>query len=244
MDCVKKTAAEGLGSFYKGTLSPLVGIGAAVAIQFATLETVKSVLSERRVAAGQGPTLSLAEVGVAGAVAGAVTSSVSTPVEHIRIRMQVQTGPGGQYAGTVDATQKIFGKHGLRGVYKGAGATLYREIIGYAGYFVTYEAVKRSLVGPGETASMMHILTAGAVAGFGMWIPAYPLDVVKSVLQTESMSNPPLRNTVGALRHIVATQGVGGLFRGFGPCMARAAPANAATFVAYEWALEKLNELP
>jgi hypothetical protein len=48
--------------------------------------------------------------------------------------------------------------------------------------------------------------------------------------------NSPLRypNVSSAARHIYETEGARGFFRGFTPCLARAFPANAACFVAFE----------
>ena len=40
-DAIKKTASEGLSAFYKGTVSPLIGVGACVSIQFGVLEGMK-----------------------------------------------------------------------------------------------------------------------------------------------------------------------------------------------------------
>lgn len=46
-DCFQKIYyEEGLLAFYKGTQSPLLGIGAQVALQFGTNELVKKILSK------------------------------------------------------------------------------------------------------------------------------------------------------------------------------------------------------
>lgn len=70
----------------------------------------------------------------------------------------------------------------------------------------------------------------------------YPLDVIKSVMQTDNLKTPKNGNnilTVG--RTIIARQGVSGLFKGFAPTMLRAAPANAATFATFETAMRLLG---
>jgi solute carrier family 25 carnitine/acylcarnitine transporter 20/29 len=43
------------------------------------------------------------------------------------------------------------------------------------------------------------------------------------------------------LRVTLKTEGLQGLYRGSIPCMLRAAPVNAATFVAYEFAMNLLG---
>lgn len=44
-DCFRRIYnEEGLSAFYKGTLSPLLGIGAQVALQFGTNELIKKIM--------------------------------------------------------------------------------------------------------------------------------------------------------------------------------------------------------
>ena len=67
-----------------------------------------------------------------GALAGVVSGVVSSPVEHVRIRMQLQgSGSDAAYKGSVDAFKVIIRQHGLKGLYQGTGATMWREAIGY-----------------------------------------------------------------------------------------------------------------
>lgn len=74
----------------QGTLTPLLGIGVCVSIQFGALEYVKRVFAEGNAAAGigglDGKTLSSGQLFTAGVFAGLANGVVSGPVEHIRIR--------------------------------------------------------------------------------------------------------------------------------------------------------------
>ncbi len=45
---------------------------------------------------------------------------------------------------------------------------------------------------------MPHYLVAGSVAGFGMWVPAYPLDIIKSKMQADVLSGTRRYPTVSA----------------------------------------------
>ena len=73
-------------------MSPLVGIGACVSIQFGALEYTKRTLSQMNLRSGRGgpdgKELSAGQLIFAGSVAGVANSVVSGPVEHIRIREQ------------------------------------------------------------------------------------------------------------------------------------------------------------
>lgn len=107
MDVVKGIwKNEGPMAFYKGTTSPLAGISAFVAIQFATNEVMKRrFVEENRSKGWENPYyLSTPQYFFCGSVAGTASAVVSTPVEHIRIRLQMQRGNNKAYKGTVDAT--------------------------------------------------------------------------------------------------------------------------------------------
>ena len=62
------------------------------------------------------------------------------------------------------------------------------------------------------------------------------------MMSAPDVSPPVYRGIVDCTRKIYAEAGIAGFFRGWTPCMARAAPANAATFVAFETALSLLPE--
>ena len=68
-----------------------------------------------------------------GATAGLANSIVSSPVEHIRIRMQLQSSAVGEgaYKGSVDCLKSIVRDYGFKGLYKGMVPTMYRELVGY-----------------------------------------------------------------------------------------------------------------
>lgn len=177
---------------------------------------------------------------IAGAFSGIANSVISGPVEHIRTRLQVQTTSGSAaYAGPVDAINKIYREHGLfRGIYKGQAVTMVREFQGYGAYFLAYEYLVRETVANGGLKSRNEIPTwkvcgFGACAGYAMWLTVYPVDVVKSKLQTDGFTKETRKYTgmLDCARKTWAAEGLKGFFRGFGPCMLRAAPVNAATFV-------------
>jgi hypothetical protein len=76
---VKKIVAnDGLRGFYKGTATPLVGVGACVSIQFGTFEFMKRYLRIRNEKAGHADPnlLSGVEFYVAGAAAGIANTIV------------------------------------------------------------------------------------------------------------------------------------------------------------------------
>ncbi|KAJ3276522.1 Mitochondrial carrier protein ymc2 [Terramyces sp. JEL0728] len=232
-DCVKKTVKnEGFLGLYKGTLTPLLGAGVCVAIQFSALESAKRFL---------GKDLSLGQLYLAGAFSGICNSVVSGPMEHVRTRLQVQTGGG--FSGPWDFIKKTSQQYGWSSIYKGQMITLLREFHGYGIYFMVYEyLIKKTMEKEGITRSQVSPikqLTYGALSGYVLWIMIYPIDVVKSKLQTDSFdkNTAKYKSTMDCFRKTFAVEGVAGFYRGFLACMLRAGPANGATFAAYELAM-------
>lgn len=74
----------------QGTLTPLLGIGVCVSIQFGALEYAKRIFANQNLAAGRGgeggKSLTASQLFTSGVFAGLANGVVSGPVEHIRIR--------------------------------------------------------------------------------------------------------------------------------------------------------------
>jgi len=246
-------AEEGPLAFYKGTVAPLIGIGACVSIQFAALGAIQRIFVEQNIKRGRSSQLDAGQLYLAGAGAGVANSVVSGPVEHIRIRLQTQPTPKAGtvplYLGPVDAVKMIHRSDGLRGIYQGQIATLWREFHGYGMYFLTYEyLVQRQCVKQNCTRqelSTANVMTYGILAGWSLWLTAYPLDVIKSRMQTDAFpSQGNLRqynSTFDCVKQLYRQQGVKGFFRGLMPALIRSPFANAATFATYEAALAFLT---
>jgi len=166
---------------------------------------------------------------LAACFAGWVTTFLVVPVERIKIVLQAQ-----DYANVGACIQDIVHKGGwLDLCFRGWMTTVAREIPGYALYFVTAGLLKQYL-----QAYAWGPLVAGAAAGCAAWIPVYPLDVVKTLVQnTDSSSRLSTRQVV---RHIWNEQGPGGFFDGLTPKLLRAMVNHAVTFAIYEKLMEYL----
>ena len=109
--------------------------------------------------------------------------------------------------------------------------------------FAGYEATKQLLAGGKDTSKLGKgsQMVAGGIAGALFWMSVYPTDVIKSVIQVDNYRNPKYKGTLDAFGKVYTTEGVKGLYRGFGPAMARSIPANAACFMVYELVKETLG---
>lgn len=245
-DVIKKLLAnEGPKGFYKGTLTPLVGVGACVSVQFSVNEFMKRHYEQQL----NGQTPSLLQYFNCGAVAGFANGFLASPIEHIRIRLQTQSGSIKQFKGPIDCFKQI-SKQGhilsSSGIYKGLTPTLIRESFGLGIYFATYEALinrelrlknssRRSDI-PG-----WKLCVFGGLSGYTLWIGIYPIDVIKSKLQSDSLSKPFYRGSLDVIKDVWSKSGIKGFYKGFVPTIARAAPANGATFAMFELTIRLIS---
>lgn len=195
--------------------------------------------------------LSIAQTSAAGFLSAIPMTAITAPFERVKIILQVQgqkpRGPGEKpkYSGALDVVRQLYRAGGLRSVFRGSTATLARDGPGSAAYFAAYEYIKLAmspkdkLTGlPTGELSLTAITCAGAGAGVAMWIPVFPVDTVKSRLQTAE-GNVTLG---GVIRDLYAKGGLRAFFPGFGPALTRAVPANAATFLGVELAHQAMTK--
>jgi solute carrier family 25 carnitine/acylcarnitine transporter 20/29 len=104
-----------------------------------------------------------------------------------------------------------------------------------------------------------QILMAGGISGAMYWISIYPIDVAKSCIQCAAFTDKEhlyryavpswiemlilFSSLFRSLRTIVRTEGVGGLWKGFTPCLVRGIPVNAVSFLAFETSRKYLDSL-
>ncbi|KAK8325130.1 hypothetical protein V6Z12_A11G031400 [Gossypium hirsutum] len=241
MDAVKQTlAAEGPRGLYKGMGAPLATVAAFNAVLFTVRGQMEALLRSE-----PGATLTVGQQVICGAGAGVAVSFLACPTELIKCRLQAQSvladsssaGVLVKYGGPMDVARHVLkSEGGVRGLFKGMVPTLAREVPGNAVVFGVYEALKQYMAGGPDTSKLGRgsFIVAGGLAGAAFWLTVYPTDVIKSVIQVDDYKNPKYTGSINAFRRIFASEGLKGLYKGFGPAMARSVPANAACFLAYE----------
>ena len=81
---------------------------------------------------------------------------------------------------------------------------------------------------------MSDLFVSGGTAGFMYWVLFYPLDVIKSALQTDAIEPEKRRFPCGvrdAAGQLWKEGGVARFYRGVTPCLLRAIPANAIMLI-------------
>ena len=231
-DCFRQIMMkDGPLGFYKGTLSPLIGVGTICAIQFMVFQKTRETL-----ASFGWDKHSDSNIVFSGMMCGLCASPVVSVVEHLRIRMQIQ-GENQIYSGSIDAGKKIYKKYGIRGVAQGWTATFFRDFTFFGLYYGLYEYVIRQFKNDENSSpGMIPIIAGGSVCGIISWAIHFPVDSLKSIAQTQDFENPKYRNYRELLIKNATRNNIGKLYNGIGVCMLRAMPANAITFLFYELA--------
>ncbi|GAA5862342.1 hypothetical protein JCM1840_004151 [Sporobolomyces johnsonii] len=227
---------EGFFALYKGMASPLIGVAGVNSLLFASNAYARKLVSPF-------PDLSIGQVALAGAMAGAAQSVLASPVEMFKVRMQAQYGANPKRLREV--VGEMFSKYGWRkGIMRGYWITVVREIPAYAGFYAGYEWTKRTFQKKLGTDSLpvWATLTAGAMGGIAYWTACYPLDVVKSRIQFAEQPPHGFNYIINTFKDIYRREGARAFVAGITPTYIRAVPAAASTFVAFELAMEFLQK--
>jgi solute carrier family 25 carnitine/acylcarnitine transporter 20/29 len=104
----------------------------------------------------------------------------------------------------------------------------------------------------------MKVLLCGGLAGVITWASIFPLDVIKTRVQTQILHAPVRDGEQSALlgseaprarlssveiaRQAYRTEGAGVFFRGLGICSVRAFVVNAVQWAVYEWMMKLLQQ--
>ncbi|KAB5533565.1 mitochondrial carrier domain-containing protein [Coniochaeta sp. 2T2.1] len=279
-------------SLITGTAAPILGYGALNALLFVSYNRSEALLNSYFPSYSYSPSslspdngsVAAATTGsnlyttfLAGAIGGLATWAVSTPTELIKCRAQVQvqqttgtttTPPTQSSSSSLSIARQVLKTEGVRGLYFGGGVTALRDSVGYGFYFWSYELSRRwagryGLMG-NETAD---VLLCGGLAGIVTWTSIFPLDVVKTRVQTQQVmvsgraESAPLlgvgggeegvdvkragRRRMGAwqvAREAYREGGARVFFRGLGVCSVRAFVVNAVQWAVYEWIMAELGQ--
>jgi len=247
IDVVRKiTAQRGAMGLYAGVTAPLYGVTPMFAISFWGYDVGKSLV--QRFSTVKDGQYTPGQVAAAGFFSAIPMTIITAPMERVKVLLQIQGQKEGvkpKYSGSMDCARQLYKEGGIRSVYRGTFMTLARDGPGSAAYFATYEIIKKKLTPkdpvtdlPGKL-SLPAVMAAGAAAGVAMWIPVFPVDTVKSRLQSASGS-PTLG---GVVRELWGKGGVKAFFPGIAPALARAVPANAATFLGVELAQQAMAKV-
>ena len=248
-------ASQGARGFYAGVAAPMIGASTETAFNYVAYHRARAYALGGESSGASSAAQRASASAFAGAFAGAVMSVILTPFELVKCRSQVGFGNGS----VMRCASDIVRAHGVFGLFRGFSHTTIREVACGAAYFcawdVTQSLVPRTRVGAFDSASValdaprealafeaMAAVACGGASGVVAWSAALPLDNAKTLFQCSNPGDahdlPPMK----LLAHIYRTKGIAGLYAGARPILARAFPANAAQWLAFEAASRALRD--
>jgi solute carrier family 25 carnitine/acylcarnitine transporter 20/29 len=155
---------------------------------------------------------------ISGAIAGLTQSFLLSPVELIKIKMQL---PNSNYRSTWQCTRDLIANKkngGLKYLLtRGTLLTCMRDVPAVSSYFTGFEYMCNSLTTSKDNLTVFDLLMAGGVAGCASWLITYPIDVIKTRYQADS-SYTSIRD---CLRKTFKSEGHMSLWRGLSPTLLR-----------------------
>jgi solute carrier family 25 folate transporter 32 len=198
-----------------------------------------AMLVRKTTSAGMRPHLSPGEFFVASALAGAGTTLLTNPVWVLKTRLlSTDRASVGAYPGFVSGVARLWREEGLRGFYRGLGASLLGVSHG-AVQFAVYEPAKRFYLShrPQQASTKLDNDATVAISTAAKLVAGavtYPYQVVRSRLQNHEAETRYGRGIVGVASRVWVEEGPRGLYRGVVLGMVRVMPATWVTFLVYE----------
>ncbi|KAF0305797.1 Mitoferrin-2 [Amphibalanus amphitrite] len=162
----------------RGMSAVVAGAGPAHALYFASYENLRDRLQQARVLPH-----SLAP-GAAGVVATLIHDAIMTPADVVKQRMQMYNSP---FRSCVECARSVYRQDGLRAFYRAYGTQLTMNVPFQSIHFVLYEWAQRVTNPQRQYWPAAHMLS-GALAGAGAAAITTPLDVCKTLLNTQEAS--------------------------------------------------------
>ena len=229
---------------YRGISAPLVGAALETSSLFFWERVGRELLYNSSLYSREKP-LPLSALWLTGAISGAFTSIVLTPVELVKCKIQV---PSGVAPTPLSVIREVFKHQGIRGFWNGQLGTLIRETGGCAAWFGSKETATLLFrkwnsrhTNPSLTNEVLPLplyqqALAGASAGMSYNFLFFPADTIKSRMQTSSVTdaNAPKLTFWGEGKAVWRSYGVRGLYRGCGITVLRSAPSSAFIFIIFD----------
>ena len=185
----------GIRHLYRGIGYPLVANVPTVAIQFGTESVFQELVKKSE------NEFTWSDGFISGALTGITAAPIISTMELYRIRRQT-------FANSTKFRMSL-----------GLGCTIAREIPAVSAYFGVYRYMSERLK---DRDFQSRSFISGALAGGSSWLINYPMDVIKTRIQS------------GECKTVMEAYTKGKLWKGVGICTLRGAIANGFGFLALE----------
>ena len=178
-----------------------------------------------------------------GCTSGAIAAAVSCPAEVALVRMTNDAtlceAQQRRYRNVLDAGLRIAREEGVLRLFSGCGPFVWRAILVGAFQIGTFDHFKHWFASMGVTSQFGNVAAASFGAGFVYSVVTMPFETAKNRLAFQRpdavTGKRPFTGAVSAMRSVLSTQGVRGLWAGFVPYYTRCSVFSVGMFVSLEW---------
>jgi len=225
---------EGSRRLFRGMSAMIVGAGPAHALYFSCYEKLKHVFT-RGINGHANHTKwenSTIANGLAGACATFFHDIIMNPAEVVKQRMQVS---GSLHSSCMRCVLHTYQTEGLGAFYRSFSTQLFMNIPFQATHFMVYEFTQER-INPDRCYNPGTHIVSGAAAGGVASIVTNPLDVCKTLLNTQKhREDHAIRGLRQAVRTVYETNGIRTFFRGTTARVLYQMPSTAVSWSVYEF---------
>nr|XP_040219620.1 mitoferrin [Anopheles coluzzii]XP_040219621.1 mitoferrin [Anopheles coluzzii]XP_049463511.1 mitoferrin [Anopheles coluzzii]XP_049463512.1 mitoferrin [Anopheles coluzzii]XP_049463513.1 mitoferrin [Anopheles coluzzii]XP_049463514.1 mitoferrin [Anopheles coluzzii]XP_049463515.1 mitoferrin [Anopheles coluzzii]XP_049463516.1 mitoferrin [Anopheles coluzzii]XP_049463517.1 mitoferrin [Anopheles coluzzii]XP_049463518.1 mitoferrin [Anopheles coluzzii] len=215
---------EGVMRPFRGVMAVVAGAGPAHALYFGAYECSKELIATVSDRDHLNYMLSAT-------AATLVHDAVSNPADVVKQRLQMYNSP---YRSIMHCATQVYRTEGWRAFYRSYSTQLVMNIPYSAIQFPTYEFFQKLLNKDNKYNPPVHMV-AGGVAGAAASALTTPLDVCKTLLNTQEDGAGKTRGLGEAAKKIYRTAGVMGFFKGMQARVLYQMPATAICWSTYEF---------
>ena len=226
----------GARAFWRGNGANVLKVVPETAVKFAAFDALKQVVAMDPGNATTG------ERFVAGGIAGAAAQAAIYPLEIVKTRMALSSNAAHPRAAptTISGTfRSVLNESGARGLFRGLAPSLV-GIVPYAGIDLMTNSTLREYVArryqtAGAEPGIPELLGCGMASSTTAMLATYPLNVIRTRMQTGGMPGFPAYDTASkCLVDVARREGVRGLYRGIAPSLAKVLPASSISYAVYD----------
>ncbi|KAG5674153.1 hypothetical protein PVAND_004137 [Polypedilum vanderplanki] len=215
---------EGILRPLRGASAVVLGAGPAHALYFSSYEFTKSSLAKLKINDNINYLISATS-------ATLIHDAISNPTEVIKQRLQMYDSP---YKSVTDCARKVFKQEGFGAFYRSYTTQLVMNLPYQAIHFSTYEFFQEILNKEKKYSPLAHVVAGGA-AGAAAAAFTTPLDVCKTLLNTQEQGVGTTKGLFDAIRKVYRVAGMSGFFKGLQARVLYQMPATAVCWSTYEF---------
>jgi len=179
---------------------------------------------------------------LAGGVAGAISRTLTAPLERLKILYQVNYKGASNPPNIINGLKEVIEKDGVRGLFRGNFVNCCKATPDTSIKFAVFELFKQMLRGGDESVTLQsyQLFLAGAGSGLISGFCVFPLDVLKT--RFSAAPTGTYSSIIDAIRKIQKAEGrIKPFFNGFQATLIAALPNSGINLMTYEFLKKTVN---